>query len=137
VCATSRREKVSKRDHDFLRPRWSRRVTRFSQGRACPSGKAERDDHSIDIGVQGAVAVLDQSGALVEVHDMPTLQDGPAGRRAVNAPLLAALVFKSAGGGSLGFASDARNARTFAQAAIFWHSSAQALQASPGNYALD
>jgi hypothetical protein len=54
----------------------------------------------IDIGVQGAVAVLDQSGALVEVHDMPTLQDGPAGRRAVNAPLLAALVFKSAGGGS-------------------------------------
>jgi crossover junction endodeoxyribonuclease RuvC len=37
----------------------------------------------IDIGVQGAVAVLDQAGALVEVHDMPTLQDGPKGRRAV------------------------------------------------------
>src|ERR1700730_12710455 len=54
----------------------------------------------IDIGVRGAVAVLDQSGALVEIHDMPTLQDGPAGRRLVNAPLLAALVFKSAGGGS-------------------------------------
>jgi crossover junction endodeoxyribonuclease RuvC len=54
----------------------------------------------IDIGVQGAVAVLDQSGALVEIHDMPTLQDGPADRRAVNAPLLAALVFKSAGGRS-------------------------------------
>src|ERR1700730_4832121 len=31
----------------------------------------------------------------------------------------------------MGFASDARNARTIAQAAIFWHSSAQALQASP------
>ena len=54
----------------------------------------------IDIGVLGAVAVLDQDGALVEVHDMPTLQDGLAGRRSVNAPLLAALVFKSAGGGS-------------------------------------
>jgi hypothetical protein len=32
----------------------------------------------IDIGVQGAVAVLDQSGAL-EIHDMPTLQDGLPG----------------------------------------------------------
>jgi crossover junction endodeoxyribonuclease RuvC len=49
----------------------------------------------IDIGVQGAVAILDQSGALLEIHDMPTLQDGPAGRRAVNAPLLASIVFKS------------------------------------------
>jgi hypothetical protein len=49
----------------------------------------------IDIGVQGAVAILDQSGALVEIHDMPTLQGGPAGRRAVNAPLLASIVFKS------------------------------------------
>jgi hypothetical protein len=48
----------------------------------------------IDIGVQGAVAVLDQSGALVEIHDMPTLQDGPAGRRAVNAPLLASITLK-------------------------------------------
>ena len=36
----------------------------------------------IDIGVQGAVAVLDQDGALVQFHDTPTLQDGPAGRRA-------------------------------------------------------
>jgi hypothetical protein len=49
----------------------------------------------IDIGVQGAAAVLDQSGALVAVHDMPTLQDGPAGRRTVNAPLLASNIFKS------------------------------------------
>ncbi len=39
----------------------------------------------IDIGVQGAVAILDQSGAAVEIHDMPTLLDGPKGRRAVNA----------------------------------------------------
>src|ERR1700724_2551958 len=43
---------------------------------------------------------LINSAPLVEIHDMPTLQDGPAGRRLVNAPLLAALVFKSAGGGS-------------------------------------
>lgn len=49
----------------------------------------------IDIGVQGAVAVLDQSGALLEIHDMPTLQDGPAGRRAVDAPLLASIIFAS------------------------------------------
>ena len=27
----------------------------------------------IDIGVQGAVAVLDQDGALVQIHDTPTL----------------------------------------------------------------
>jgi crossover junction endodeoxyribonuclease RuvC len=49
----------------------------------------------IDIGVQGGIAILDQSGALVEIHDMPVLQDGPAGRRAVNAPLLASIIFKS------------------------------------------
>lgn len=48
----------------------------------------------IDIGAQGAIAILDQSGALVEIHDMPVLKDGPAGRRAVNAPLLAAIIFK-------------------------------------------
>jgi crossover junction endodeoxyribonuclease RuvC len=49
----------------------------------------------IDIGAQGAIAILDQSGALLEIHDMPVLKDGPAGRRAVNAPLLAAIIFKS------------------------------------------
>jgi hypothetical protein len=49
----------------------------------------------IDIGVQGAIAILDKSGALVEVHDLPVLKDGPAGRRAINAPLLASIVFKS------------------------------------------
>jgi hypothetical protein len=36
----------------------------------------------IDIGVQGAIAIVDQSGALVEIHDMPLLKEGPAGRRA-------------------------------------------------------
>jgi crossover junction endodeoxyribonuclease RuvC len=49
----------------------------------------------IDIGAQGALALLDESGALIGVDDMPVLQDGPAGRRAVNAPLLAAIIFKS------------------------------------------
>jgi crossover junction endodeoxyribonuclease RuvC len=49
----------------------------------------------IDIGVQGAVAILDRTGALLEVHDLPVLKDGPAGRRAINAPLLAAIIFKS------------------------------------------
>jgi crossover junction endodeoxyribonuclease RuvC len=48
----------------------------------------------IDIGVSGAIAVL-SDGALVEVHDMPTLNDGPASRRAVNAPLLAEILAKS------------------------------------------
>jgi hypothetical protein len=58
-------------------------------------GLAEEMILGIDIGVQGAVAIIDQSGGLVEIHDMPTLQDGPAGRRAVNAPLLASIIFKS------------------------------------------
>jgi crossover junction endodeoxyribonuclease RuvC len=32
---------------------------------------------------------------LLSVEDMPCLKDGPAGRRAINAPLLAAIIFKS------------------------------------------
>jgi len=48
----------------------------------------------IDIGVQGAIAIVDQSGAFLGIHDMPVLQDGPKGRRAINAPLLAAVIFK-------------------------------------------
>jgi len=48
----------------------------------------------IDIGVQGAIAIVDQSGPLVEIHDIPVLQDGPKGRRAINAPLLAAVILK-------------------------------------------
>jgi crossover junction endodeoxyribonuclease RuvC len=47
----------------------------------------------IDIGVSGAIAVL--KPALVEVHDMPVLKDGPAGRRAINAPLLSSIIFAS------------------------------------------
>jgi len=50
---------------------------------------------SIDIGSRGAIAILTPEGQLLEVHDMPVLNDGPAGRRAVNAPLLAEIVFKS------------------------------------------
>jgi len=49
----------------------------------------------IDIGIAGAVAILDQDGALIEVHDMPVLLDGPAGRRSVNAPLLASIIYAS------------------------------------------
>ena len=40
----------------------------------------------IDIGVTGAIALLDETGALLEISDIPTLQDGPKGRREVNAP---------------------------------------------------
>jgi hypothetical protein len=48
----------------------------------------------VDIGVQGAIAVLD-GVRLLAVHQMPVLHDGPAGRRTVNAPLLASIVFAS------------------------------------------
>ena len=43
----------------------------------------------IDLGVGGAFAVVNADGQLVSVTDMPTLNDGPKGRRALNAPLLA------------------------------------------------
>jgi crossover junction endodeoxyribonuclease RuvC len=49
----------------------------------------------IDIGLSGALALLDNDGTLLSVEDMPCLKDGPAGRRAVNAPLLAQIVFAS------------------------------------------
>jgi crossover junction endodeoxyribonuclease RuvC len=49
----------------------------------------------IDIGARGAIAVLNADGSLVSVEDMPVLTDGPKGRRSVNAPLLAAIIFKS------------------------------------------
>lgn len=49
----------------------------------------------IDIGVQGAIALLNADGSLVSAEDMPVLQDGPKGRRAVNAPLLSSIIFKS------------------------------------------
>jgi hypothetical protein len=49
----------------------------------------------VDIGVTGAVALLEDTGELVDVFDTPCLNDGPAKRRTVNAPLLAEIVFKS------------------------------------------
>lgn len=48
----------------------------------------------IDIGVRGALALLSPDGDLLEVADMPTLDDGPRGRPAVNPPLLADLVYR-------------------------------------------
>ena len=64
-----------------------------------PQGQAPGVDTdailAIDIGVQGAIAFLTPEGQLIDVFDMPVLNDGPAGRRAVNAPLLAEIVFKS------------------------------------------
>jgi hypothetical protein len=49
----------------------------------------------IDIGSRGGIALLGPVGQLVDVFDMPCLNDGPAGRRAVNPPLLAEIVAKS------------------------------------------
>lgn len=49
----------------------------------------------IDVGATGALAVLTPESELVEAFDMPCLNDGPAKRRAVNAPLLAELVAKA------------------------------------------
>jgi crossover junction endodeoxyribonuclease RuvC len=52
----------------------------------------------VDIGSRGAIALVSWDGAsldLVDVFDMPCLNDGPAGRRAVNPPLLAEIVAKA------------------------------------------
>lgn len=49
----------------------------------------------IDIGVNGAVALVDLNGHLVDIWPMPCLDEGPKKRRSINAPLLAELVFKS------------------------------------------
>jgi crossover junction endodeoxyribonuclease RuvC len=43
----------------------------------------------IDIGSQGAIALLTPADDLLEVVDMPILRDGPKGRPNVNAALLA------------------------------------------------
>jgi crossover junction endodeoxyribonuclease RuvC len=49
----------------------------------------------IDLGLDGAVAELTSSGELLAIHDMPTLHDGPAGRRSVNAILLSTIIAKT------------------------------------------
>jgi hypothetical protein len=46
----------------------------------------------IDIGNAGALALVTAAGELLEVKDMPVLNDGPAGRPTVNAPLLAEML---------------------------------------------
>ena len=46
----------------------------------------------VDIGTAGGLALLTTAGELLDVAPMPVLNDGPAGRPAVNAPLLAALL---------------------------------------------
>jgi crossover junction endodeoxyribonuclease RuvC len=48
----------------------------------------------IDIGSQGAIALLTSAGDLVQVVDMPILRDGPKGRPNVSAALLADIIIK-------------------------------------------
>lgn len=46
----------------------------------------------IDLGQAGALALLTTAGALIDVADMPTLDDGAKGRPTVCTPLLADLI---------------------------------------------
>lgn len=46
----------------------------------------------IDIGASGALALLSDTGELLDVADMPVLRDGPKSRPTVNGPLLAQIV---------------------------------------------
>jgi crossover junction endodeoxyribonuclease RuvC len=48
----------------------------------------------IDIGVRGAIALFEGDN-LIEVWDMPCLEDGPKNRRTVNPPLLAELIYQT------------------------------------------
>jgi hypothetical protein len=48
----------------------------------------------VDIGSKGAIALLTPKGELLGAFEMPCLNDGPAGRRNVNAPLLAEIIAK-------------------------------------------
>jgi crossover junction endodeoxyribonuclease RuvC len=49
---------------------------------------------ALDLGNTGAGAIF-CDGLPESFFDMPCLNDGPAGRRSINAPLLAELIFKS------------------------------------------
>ena len=49
----------------------------------------------IDIGLTGALALVDENGKLIDCFDMPVLADGPARRRSINGPLLAELLARS------------------------------------------
>ena len=46
----------------------------------------------VDPGVTGALALIDANGALLELADAPCRDDGPAGRRKLNAPMFAEIV---------------------------------------------
>jgi crossover junction endodeoxyribonuclease RuvC len=46
----------------------------------------------VDIGREGALSALTETGELLDVFDMPVLRDGPRGRPALNGPLLAQLI---------------------------------------------
>lgn len=75
-------------------PWWS--VSSVVRGGADAKGVADQGAQSrrlvaIDIGRTGALALF-VDGNLADVADMPTLQDGPACRLAVNGPLLAGLI---------------------------------------------
>lgn len=48
----------------------------------------------VDPGAHGAIAVLDESGQLLEVHDMPSTPEA-SGRTATNAPLLAGILARA------------------------------------------
>jgi crossover junction endodeoxyribonuclease RuvC len=48
----------------------------------------------IDPGAHGAIAVLDEAGDLLQVHDMPSTPEA-SGRTATNAPLLASILARS------------------------------------------
>jgi crossover junction endodeoxyribonuclease RuvC len=42
----------------------------------------------VDVGISGAIAVIDEAGTLIVVYDMPCLADGAKNRRTINAMLL-------------------------------------------------
>jgi crossover junction endodeoxyribonuclease RuvC len=46
----------------------------------------------VDIGNRGALALLSPAGELIAVEDMPTLNDGPSGRPAVNPALVSEII---------------------------------------------
>ena len=72
---------------------------------------------AIDIGRTGALALFVDND-LIEIADMPTLADGPAGRPTINGPLLAALI-----------------RRLSPDEAVFEHVAARPGEAAPGAFA--
>lgn len=52
----------------------------------------------VDPGLDGAAALLSPAGDLIAIHDLPTLPDGPSGRRRVNPALLATMLAQTDAG---------------------------------------